>query len=345
LRIQNIEDRVVSRALVEITRPILEPMFSPFSFGFRSRRSTWHALATALGIIQTQNLDAVATADVAQAFDNVPLAPMLQAWGMLFPPQIVNFVELISSTGKKRGIRQGAPHSPLCWNVFAHQHLDYPWDRHRAHLGKLLRYADDVLIPCRRSDAEEALSRLTALAAAAGTPLKPGSDIVRVDRGDALAWLGFKIQFQNGIASVQIAEKAWRRLERQLEMCHEHDAAPVRAASVVQGWIQYIAPCFEDEDPRAVIQQVRRTAGDLAFEELPSEAELLEQWRAAHARWQVVEKEQAELLPARLQTPVMSLARRSCLSRVGITGANQHDTGRIPAGAAATQVPASLATR
>ena len=47
LRLQNIEDRVVQRGIVQIIQPLLDPAFDNDSYGFRPGRDRQHALATA----------------------------------------------------------------------------------------------------------------------------------------------------------------------------------------------------------------------------------------------------------------------------------------------------------
>ena len=63
--------------------------------------------------------------------------------------------------------------SPLLANVYLHE-LDAVWEDRFAHLGRLVRYADDFVILCRRrSQAEEALSQLGAILAGLGLKLHP----------------------------------------------------------------------------------------------------------------------------------------------------------------------------
>lgn len=58
------------------------------------------------------------------------------------------------------GTPQGGVISPLLANIYLDA-LDEVWERECGHLGKLVRYADDFVVMCRRrSQAEEALRRI-----------------------------------------------------------------------------------------------------------------------------------------------------------------------------------------
>lgn len=71
------------------------------------------------------------------------------------------------------GTPQGGVISPLLANVYLDA-LDEAWERDCAHLGRLVRYADDFVILCRReSQAREALSRVRAILAGLGLELSP----------------------------------------------------------------------------------------------------------------------------------------------------------------------------
>src|SRR5262245_11704792 len=78
ITIQNIEDRVVQRAVVEIVQPFLDPRFDPHSIGYRPRKDRLHALALAERYCLEQKRRVWVTEDIKDAFSNVPLARLLQ---------------------------------------------------------------------------------------------------------------------------------------------------------------------------------------------------------------------------------------------------------------------------
>lgn len=61
------------------------------------------------------------------------------------------------------GSHQGGVVSPLLANIYLH-YLDVMWEKHGSHLGKLVRYADDLVVICRtKKDAEHALKLVSAI--------------------------------------------------------------------------------------------------------------------------------------------------------------------------------------
>jgi group II intron reverse transcriptase/maturase len=71
------------------------------------------------------------------------------------------------------GSPQGAVISPLLSNIFLHV-LDAAWQRHGAHLGTLVRYADDFVVMCAtRSECEQAEKRVREVLARLGLELHP----------------------------------------------------------------------------------------------------------------------------------------------------------------------------
>jgi RNA-directed DNA polymerase len=88
------------------------------------------------------------------------------------------------------GTPQGGVISPLLCNVYLHR-LDRAW---RGAYGRLVRYADDLLVVCRsRGQAQAALARLRALLADLGLePKAAKTRIVHlVEGGEGFDFLGF----------------------------------------------------------------------------------------------------------------------------------------------------------
>jgi RNA-directed DNA polymerase len=313
LTIQNAEDRVVGRAVVRILQPLVDPGFSPFSFGFRPRRGTHSALATALTLAQAQQRWVWVSDDVAKAFDQIPFNRFLDACRMHFPPDVVEFISLIGHTGKGRGLRQGSPASPLFANIFFDHHLDRPW-----HAGRpdqpLFRYADDLLLLCgTENDALSTYDSLAQRATAIGTSLKGSRDssIHDLSSGNWVDWLGYRIGLEAGRATVRVGERAWSRLGFQLAKAHLLPASPIRATQIIRGWLTYLGPCLAHEDRPAVLARLRKTASVFAFDEIPDHRQLGGIWSAAHARWSRLSAAEAAKLPSRLQRLGRQVENRS----------------------------------
>ena len=313
LTIQNAEDRVVGRAAVRILQPLLDPAFSPFSFGFRPKRNHQSALATALTFAQAECRWVWVSDDVAKAFDRIPFNRLLDVCGTKLPPDVVGFISLVSYAGRRKGIRQGSPHSPLLLNVFYDHLLDRPWHRDRLDL-PLFRYADDLLLVCQTwEEALAAYADLARRATAIGTPLKgsPDSSIHDLAAGDGVEWLGYRVWLEAGRPVVGIGEKAWDRLDAALAKAHLLPAAPIRATRIIRGWLDYLGPCFSHTDRRAVLGRLRQLAMKFAFDEIPGDGPLEQIWSAAHARWARLYDDEAAKLPSRLRRLRQQAAGRS----------------------------------
>jgi retron-type reverse transcriptase len=79
--------------------------------------------------------------------------------------------------GRERAMLSGTPQggviSPLLSNIFLHV-LDAAWERHGAHLGTLVRYADDFVVMCATASAcEQAEKRVREVLARLGLELHP----------------------------------------------------------------------------------------------------------------------------------------------------------------------------
>ena len=214
LAIQDAEDRVVGRAAVRVLQPLLDPRFSPFNLGFRPRRGTQEALATALALAQDQGRWVWVTDDVAGAFDHIPFNRFLDACRQHVPSDVVEFIALIASTGGRRGLRQGSPASPLFMNLFYDHYLDWPWHERSPDL-PLIRYADDLLVLCRTvEEARTPTDCWRTRATVIGTPLKGAADTSIFDwkAGASAEWLGYRVGVERGTPGVWVGERAWGKL-------------------------------------------------------------------------------------------------------------------------------------
>jgi hypothetical protein len=302
ITIQNMRDRMVGRATVRILQPIVDPKFSPFSFGCRPRRGRADALATALAIAETESKWVWFADDVAKAFDRIPFARFLTACRAHFPDDVVGFLDTIARKGTSRGIRQGNPFSPLAANIFFDFFLDRLWHRRHPTL-PLLRYVDDLLVVCRNIDeARNIYPELARQATTIGTPLKgsPETSVYDLANGATIDWLGYRIALLNGTPVIQIAERAWDRLRMKLAAAYLRPVPPLRAEQIIRGWLDSIGPCFEFENRQKVIACVRSVAKELAFEEIPEDEVLLNIWRSAYRRWKTIREYARGVLPHRL---------------------------------------------
>lgn len=201
LGIPTVRDRVVQAALKIVLEPIFEADFLPVSFGFRPKRSAHDALNTIMDHCW-DGARVVVEADITKFFDNVDHDRLLTMLGeRVIDRRVLRWITLILRSGvlvgdellsSDTGTPQGGVISPLLANVYLHR-LDRIWQTRHRGLGRLVRYADDLVIVCRwRSQAERALAVLEHELGQLGLRTHPDKTrIVHLRHGEGFDFLGF----------------------------------------------------------------------------------------------------------------------------------------------------------
>jgi RNA-directed DNA polymerase len=160
LGIPTVVDRLVQQAILQVLQPILEPIFSASSFGFRPGRSAHDALAQA-GKYVAEGYGVVVDLDLEKFFDRVNhdilMARLARRIG---DKRLLRISRRFLEAGMMRegvcsrrhqGTPQGGPLSPLLANLLLDD-LDKVLEA-RGH--RFCRYADDVNIYVRSQAAGE----------------------------------------------------------------------------------------------------------------------------------------------------------------------------------------------
>ena len=300
LKLQNVEDRIVQRAIVQVIQPFIDPGFAVTSFGYRPELGTEDALATAEFLASGGNLWTWATDDIRDAFDHVPHGRLMDiVQNRLQSGEMADLIRVVIENEKGQGLRQGGSLSPILLNLFLDHLLDRPWKKLQPET-PLLRYADDLLI--LTSDvarADETHAHLRKQLEAAGMTLKgtPGTARCDLQTGNTVEWIGFAIRKGSEGMEYRPTGRNWNRLREHLEICHTKPGAPILAIKTIEGWLGYLGPCCPFLDETAVHARIVTLASELAFEEVPSLERVSFALEHAHRRWTAIEGN----TPARIQ--------------------------------------------
>ena len=199
LSIPAIRDRIVKAAVKIVLEPVFEADMLACSFGFRPKRSAHDALQVVIDESFGGKRWVVET-DIADCFTAIPHEGLMSALSeRISDRKVLALLHAFLRAGVMEdgavrrtgsGTPQGGVVSPLLCNVYLTR-LDRAW---RPAYGRLVRYADDLLVVCRnRGQADAALAKLTALLNGLGLQPKPDKTrIVQLVEGQpGFDFLGF----------------------------------------------------------------------------------------------------------------------------------------------------------
>jgi len=165
LGIPTVTDRLIQQALLQVLQPLIDPTFSPHSYGFRPGRSAQEAVVRAQSYVQS-GCRIVVDVDLEKFFDRVNhdilmsrLQKRIQDTGVLrLIRAYLNSGIMMDGVVRSRGqgTPQGGPLSPLLANVLLDE-VDQELER-RGHC--FVRYADDANVYVR---SQRAGNRVMAL--------------------------------------------------------------------------------------------------------------------------------------------------------------------------------------
>ncbi len=180
LGISTLRDRVCMTAAMLVLEPIFEADLPPEQYAYRPGRNAQQAVIAVEETLFRGHPDVV-DADLADYFGSIPHADlMLSLARRIVDGRVLHLIKMwlecaveetddrgrktrtTEAKDQRRGIPQGSPISPLLANLYMRRFV-LGWKKLglEESLGsRIVTYADDLVILCRKGKAEEALSRM-----------------------------------------------------------------------------------------------------------------------------------------------------------------------------------------
>ena len=180
LGISTVRDRVSMTAAMLVLEPIFEADLPPEQYAYRPGRNAQQAAIDVKDTLFYGHPEVV-DADLADYFGSIPHAElMLSLARRIVDARVLHLIKMwlectveeTDNRGRKtrtteakdqrRGIPQGSPISPLLANLYMRRFV-LGWQKlglERSLGTRIVTYADDLVILCRKGKAEEALTRL-----------------------------------------------------------------------------------------------------------------------------------------------------------------------------------------
>src|SRR5690349_17424531 len=183
LGISTLRDRVCMTAAMLVLEPIFEADLPPEQYAYRPGRNAQQAGLEVEDLLFQGHPDVV-DADLADYFGSIPHTELMKSVARrIVDRRVLHLIKMwldcpveeADQRGRKtrtteardqgRGIPQGSPISPLLANLYMRRFV-LGWKKlglERSLGSRIVTYADDLVILCKRGKAEEALQRLREL--------------------------------------------------------------------------------------------------------------------------------------------------------------------------------------
>jgi RNA-directed DNA polymerase len=265
LGIPCLKDRTLQTAVKLLLEPIFEADFHPNSFAYRPQRNAHQAMAE-IGKGLLSGRTEVVDADLSKYCDTIPhrellkqvkrrvsdggILKLIRAW--LRAP----IVEENADSGKKknlpnkRGTPQGGVISPLLANLYLND-LDYKVNNKCELKPIMVRYADDLVILCRKGQGPGLKERLSKYLTERGLELNQEKTRIVDSKEEGFSFLGFRINWRKSIAGkiyphTEPSPEARQKLREKVRgilnhwtLHYEVEDAVSEINQIVRGWSEY----------------------------------------------------------------------------------------------------------
>jgi RNA-directed DNA polymerase len=166
LAISCFEDKIVQWAVSKILEAVYEPLFLPYSYGFRPKLNCHEALREAMHSSHVFKDGALVEIDIRKCFNRIPHKPLMEFLKeKISDSRFLKLIEKLitaptiedgNAVPSMVGCPQGSIVSPILCNIFLHHVVDEWFDKvSRTHLkggANLVRYADDMVFFFERKE-------------------------------------------------------------------------------------------------------------------------------------------------------------------------------------------------
>ena len=273
LGVPTVRDRVVQMAAVIVLEAIFEADLPEEQYAYRPRRSAHDAIKATHGLLN-RGFGEVVDADLSGYFDTIPHHELMQsvarrvsdgAMFALIKAWLQMAVEEDNGKGgwrrttqakdTARGTPQGAPISPLLANLYMRRFI-LAWKKQgweQKFGARIVNYADDFVILCRRN-AAEARERMEAIMAKLKLTVNPQKTRVCRVPEESFEFLGYALgrchssQTGRSYMGTRVAKKRVKRLCEEISLLTRRTTVGQEAGELVgainaklRGWANYFS--------------------------------------------------------------------------------------------------------
>lgn len=250
LGIPTVVDRVIQQSVAQTLASIFEPQFSPYSYGFRPKRSAHQGLRKCRDYITEGYIYAV-DMDLERFFDTVNHSKLIEVLSRTIKDgRVVSLIHKYLNAGvmqeghyeeTNEGVPQGGPLSPLLANILLNE-LDWELER-RGH--KFVRYADDMVILCKsRRSAERTMESIVSYIERT-LFLKVNRDKSQVATVRDIKFLGYTFYRYKGEGRLRIHPKSAKKMKLRIKQLTSrsngwgNERRKESLSQYIKGWVQY----------------------------------------------------------------------------------------------------------
>ena len=252
LGIPTVMDRVIQQAIAQQFTIIYEPIFSEYSYGFRTNRDCHKAMAKVLEYLNA-GYEWIVDFDIDKFFDTVNQDKLISILREQVKEDItLNLVRKFLKAGvmengltksTEEGMPQGGPLSPILSNIY----LD-KLDKELENRGlRFVRYADDFIILVKSEKAAERVMTSVTSWIERKLFLKVSATKTKVTRPTNSKFLGFTFLKDSSRWECKPAKDRITKFERKIKdyLCRRKATTRTLAETftklnqIVRGWINY----------------------------------------------------------------------------------------------------------